>query len=99
MIEYSTGILLGNEQDLHITERVRLETLIARVGIEASREWARWAASLYRQSLNNPAHYASQAEKRPLFEESISQLERFVDKGVVPDVSRPCGRREPRNSD
>jgi hypothetical protein len=64
-------------------ERVRLETLCARDGVEAAREWARWAAALYRRSISDPAHYASHVEKKPLFEASVAELETFADTGVI----------------
>jgi hypothetical protein len=67
----------------YISERVRLERLIERDGKEASKRWARWAATLYRQCVTDSTHYASQAERRALFDESISQLERFAKTGVV----------------
>ena len=66
-----------------MSERLRLKTLIMRDGMEASRQWARWAAMLYRRSLGNPAHYASQADKKRLFEESIFELETFADNGII----------------
>jgi len=66
----------------HASERVRLETLIARDGMEAAQQWARWAATLYRGSVTDRAHYASQADKKPLFEKTIVQLEIFAERGV-----------------
>lgn len=64
-------------------ERVHLETLVARDGIEAARQWARWAATLYRGSVTDRAHYASQADRKPLFETTIIHLEAFADRGVI----------------
>lgn len=68
-----------------MSERVRLETLVARDGIDAARQWARWAATLYRRSVADPTHYASQSDKKALFEMSIVQLEDFADKGILPE--------------
>ena len=46
--------------------------------------WARWAATLYRRCLSDPAHYASQPDKKSLFEDSIFELETFADTGIIP---------------
>lgn len=67
-----------------MSERVRLETLCARDGIEKARQWARWAADLYSTCLNDPGHYASQADKKALFEQSRRELETFAESGVIP---------------
>jgi hypothetical protein len=64
-------------------ERVRLQTLCARDGAAAAREWARRAAALYRRSISDPAHYATHAEKKPLFERSIHELETFAETGAI----------------
>jgi len=66
-----------------MSERLRLNALIVRDGMEASRQWARWAAMLYRRSMSDPTHYASQADKKWLFEESTCELETFADSGIV----------------
>jgi uncharacterized membrane protein len=66
-----------------VSERVRLETLCKRDGMEAAQQWARWAAALYRRSMYEPTHYASQPDKKPLFERSESELQRFADTGAV----------------
>ncbi len=66
-----------------MSERVRLETLVARDGMEAARQWARWAATLYRRSVTDPTHYASQPDTKPLFEKSIVQLDAFADRGTI----------------
>ncbi len=67
-----------------VCERRRLETLSLRDGQEAARQWARWAADLYRRSVNDPQHYASHADKRELFEKSLLQLEAFAGTGTLP---------------
>lgn len=66
-----------------LSERLRLDTLVARDGIEAAREWARWAANVYRGAVTDRTHYASQADKKPLFEKTIVQLETFADRGFI----------------
>lgn len=77
--------MVGSENmtELGMSEGMRLETLVARDGMEAARQWARWAATLYRRSVTDPAHYASQPDARPLFEKSIVQLEAFADTGLI----------------
>jgi hypothetical protein len=64
-------------------ERVRLERLIERDGREVAKEWARRTAGLYRQSLSDPAHFASQPDWRPRFEEVLRELENFADMGTL----------------
>ncbi len=45
--------------------------------------WANWAADLYRRSMSDPTHYASQPDVTPLFEQSLCELQIFVEKGVI----------------
>ncbi len=66
-----------------MSERVRLETLCVRDGVEAARQWANWAAALYRRSISDPIHYASQPHMKSLFEESIRELQIFAETGVI----------------
>jgi hypothetical protein len=65
-------------------ERMRLETLSARDGVDAAREWASWAAALYRRSILDSTHYASQPDFRDLFAQSIREFESFAESGVIP---------------
>ena len=65
-------------------ERMRLETLCARDGVDAAREWASWAAALYRRSILDSTHYASQPDFRDLFAQSIREFESFAESGVIP---------------
>jgi hypothetical protein len=66
-----------------MSERVRLETLSVRDGVEAAKQWADWAATLYRRSISDPTHYASQPDMKPLFEQSIRELQIFAATGVI----------------
>lgn len=66
-----------------MNERVRLETLCARDGVEAARQWASWAANLYRLSLRDPTHFASQPDWKPTFEQSMRELQTFAESGVI----------------
>lgn len=67
-----------------MSERLRLETLIARDGLEQARQWANKTADLYLSSFYEPSHYASQPDWKPLFEESIQELKYFADTGEIP---------------
>ncbi|MGE0275983.1 MAG: hypothetical protein AB7G68_11345 [Nitrospiraceae bacterium] len=73
----------GMESNI-MSERLRLETLLARDGSDEARRWASWAAALYRRSSQDSAHYASQPDFKPLFEQSSRELESFAENGVLP---------------
>ena len=65
-------------------ERERLQTLVARDGLNAAKEWARRTAVIYGQSISNPDHFASQPDWKPRFEQSIRELKMFAETGVIP---------------
>jgi hypothetical protein len=67
-------------------ERMRLETLCARDGVDAARQWASWAAALYRRSILDSTHFASQPDLKTRFEESIREFDTFAKSGVIHDV-------------
>jgi len=67
-----------------MSERLRLETLIARDGLEQAKQWANKTAALYLSSFSEPSHFASQPDWRPLFEKSIQELKRFAETGGIP---------------
>ena len=67
-----------------MNERVRLETLRSRDGIKAAREWAKKTAVIYRHSISDPNHYASQPDWKPLFDKSIRELKMFAETGLIP---------------
>ena len=67
-----------------MSERLRLETLIARDGLEQCQQWANKTAGLYLSSFCDPSHYASQSDWKPLFEESVQELKDFADTGEIP---------------
>jgi hypothetical protein len=66
-----------------MSEHLRLETLIARDGLEHSKQWAKKTAALYVLSLSESSHYASQPDWRPLFEKSIPELKHFAETGEI----------------
>ena len=64
-------------------ERLRLESLIARDGVEQAKRWAARTAVIYRFSISDPNHYASQPEWKPLFEARIEELNHFIRTGEI----------------
>jgi hypothetical protein len=64
-----------------MSERLRLETLIARDGCEQSKQWAKKTALLYVSSVGEDSHYASQPDWSPLFKKSIQELQQFAETG------------------
>ena len=62
-----------------MSERMRLETLCVRDGADVAKQWARWAMQLYRQSIDDPTHFASQSDWKPCFEHSIRELAMFIE--------------------
>lgn len=64
-----------------MNERLRLKTLCSRDGITAAREWANKTALVYRLSISDSNHYASQPDWRPLFDKSIRELMMFAETG------------------
>lgn len=70
-----------------MSERTRLTTLCARGGVDAAKAWAQSAIQLYRQAMENPAHFASQLDWKPRFEASIRELAAFIERGTLDDES------------
>ncbi len=66
-----------------MSERVRLETLCVRDGQAAAKQWASWTADLYRRSMSDQTHYASQPDWTPLFEQCVRELVRFAETGEM----------------
>ena len=67
-----------------MSERLRLENLIARDGLEQSKQWAKKTTVVYVSSISEPSHYASQSDWRPLFKKSVKELENFAETGEIP---------------
>jgi hypothetical protein len=66
-----------------MSERLRLEALIARDGLEHAKQWVKKTAAVYILCLSEPSHYASQPDWKPLFENSIKELELFAETGEI----------------
>jgi hypothetical protein len=67
-----------------MSEHIRIDTLIARNGLQPTQEWARQTAALYRQSISDPLHFASQPDWKPQFERIIRVLEHLAETGQRP---------------
>ncbi|CUS39502.1 hypothetical protein [Candidatus Nitrospira nitrificans] len=70
-----------------MTERMRLELLSARDGLDIARQWALSTANLYQQAVDTPLHFASQSEWRPRFERAIGELTLFSQTGIVQETA------------
>ena len=66
-----------------MSERLRLETLIARDGLPRTKQWAQETVDLYTLLITKPTHYASQPDWKPRFEKSIQELKHFVETGII----------------
>ena len=70
------------------SEQLRIETWVARLGLEQAKAQALMVSRVYERCLDNPDHYASQVHWRPRFAQAIHELRRFVfeDSKEVDDV-------------
>ena len=64
-----------------MSERRRIALLCARDGEDAAKEWAQSTVQLYRQSMENRAHFASQTDWKARFEDSVRELTAFMEHG------------------
>jgi hypothetical protein len=64
-----------------MSERSRIERLIARDGREQAKQWARRTAGQYRAAVLHPEHFAHTAERRRQFIEAYLELKRFAERG------------------
>lgn len=62
---------------------MRLTMLCDRDGVDAAKAWAQSTLHIYRQSLENPAHFASQSDWKARFEQSMRELATFIDRGSL----------------
>lgn len=61
-------------------EDARVRLLVERDGRQAALEWTARTLEAYRGAVQNPAHFASNKEYRPLFEASIEALDALAKK-------------------
>jgi len=59
-------------------EQNRIEFLIKRDGVDATRAWVRRTLQIYRDALTNRASHAAAPEFRPLFEEAVRVYEEWL---------------------
>lgn len=59
------------------SERNRIEFLLQRDGLDATRTWVRRTLQIYRDALANRSHAAA-PEFRPLFEQAIREYEQWL---------------------
>ncbi|HEX7043897.1 MAG TPA: hypothetical protein VF203_04715 [Burkholderiales bacterium] len=59
-------------------ERKRIEFLLQRDGLEATRAWVRRTLDIYRDALRNQAGHAAAPDFRPLFEQAIRDYEEWL---------------------
>ncbi len=64
-----------------MSEHMRFAMLRARDGEAAAKDWAWSTVQLYRQSMENPAHFASQLDWKARFEQSMQELATFAEHG------------------
>lgn len=62
---------------------MRLTMLCVRDGVDAAGEWAQSTLQLYRQSVGNPTHFASQSDWKARFEQSMQELAAFIEHGTM----------------
>jgi len=63
-----------------MSEQMRLTMLCDRDGVDVAKEWVRSTLQLYRQSVENPKHFASQADWTLRFEDSMRELAAFMER-------------------
>ncbi|MFY4727684.1 hypothetical protein [Nitrospira sp. BLG_2] len=61
---------------------MRLTMLCARDGMDGANEWAQATLHLYRKSLENPFHFASQPDWKTRFVHSMRELSTFIERGI-----------------
>jgi hypothetical protein len=60
-------------------ETARIERVIARLGPEEAKAWARRTAAVYRAAVLDPEHFAHHGARRRQFIESYVELKRFAE--------------------
>jgi len=59
-------------------ERRRIEFLLQRDGLDATRAWVRRTLDIYRDALRNQASHPAAPDFRPLFEQAIRDYEEWL---------------------
>ena len=71
---HPTGNVAGNAD----SETGRINLLLERDGMEATRLWVERTLAIYRQALASPHSHASKKDYRLLFERSVEDFERWL---------------------
>lgn len=66
-----------------MSEQIRLAMLCDRDGKDAANEWAQSTLRLYRRSVEDPAHFASQTDWKARFDHSMRELAEFIEHGTL----------------
>lgn len=59
-------------------ESERIEFLLQRDGLEATRAWVERTLTIYRQALADPRNYANDPSYKPLFEQAVREFEQWL---------------------
>ncbi|MGH3672303.1 MAG: hypothetical protein ACRDSH_16990 [Pseudonocardiaceae bacterium] len=56
----------------------RIELLLERDGLAATRAWVERTLAIYRRALGDPRHYANDPSYKPRFEKSVREFEEWL---------------------
>ncbi len=59
-------------------ESERIEFLLKRDGLEATRAWVERTVAIYRRALADPRNYASDSSYKPHFERAVREFEAWL---------------------
>ena len=59
-------------------ESERIELLLKRDGLEATRAWVECTLTIYRQALADPRNYANDPSYKPIFERAVREFEEWL---------------------
>ena len=59
-------------------ESERIEFLLRRDGLEATRSWVKRTLTIYRQALADPRNYANDPSYKPRFERAVWEFEQWL---------------------
>jgi len=59
-------------------ESERIELLLKRDGLEATRAWVERTVAIYRRALAEPKHYANDSSYKPRFERAVREFEEWL---------------------
>ncbi len=59
-------------------ESERIELLLKRDGLAATRGWVERTLAIYREAMRDPRNYAADPPYRPLFERAVREFEEWL---------------------